>query len=342
MFRRPSWRAYRDSVTAGSELRGSRMRRAPVHGRGLARSQWLLRWPYRKYTTRPITAQIEEQLDRVQPRLKNSSRQPAIASGPTTQISGVRNGRWRSGSLHAQHHHAERDHEEREQRARVGDVGEHADREHAPRTATRTTPVMMVTTCGVWNCGCTSTSTSGSRPSRAIVKRMRVWPKIIISTTDGSATMAAARRPSCRLRVQPISRSTNGERLLRLRQRAARLRADRTDRRVGDQQVEDGADRQRADQADRDVAVRVLGFLGRGRDRVEADVGEEDRCRGAEHADARQRGAPAVRAASARSSRSLTAGQREDDESGQRGDLDEHQHRVDLGALGRADHQQAR
>ena len=40
-----------------------------------------------------------------------------------------------------------------------------------------------------------------------------------------------------------------------------------------------------ADQPDRHVALRVLGFLGRGRDRVEADIGEEDRRRGADHAD---------------------------------------------------------
>ena len=41
-----------------------------------------------------------------------------------------------------------------------------------------------------------------------------------------------------------------------------------------------------ADQADRHVALRVLGFLGRGRDRVEADIGEEDRRRRADRADA--------------------------------------------------------
>ena len=63
------------------------------------------------------------------------------------------------------------------------------------------------------------------------------------------------------------------------------LRADRADRARRDQQVEDRADQQRADQADRHVALRVLGFLGRGRDRVEADIGEEDRRRGADHAD---------------------------------------------------------
>ena len=38
------------------------------------------------------------------------------------------------------------------------------------------TPVIMVITCGVWNFGCTFDSASGSRPSRDMVKKMRVWP----------------------------------------------------------------------------------------------------------------------------------------------------------------------
>ena len=41
-------------------------------------------------------------------------------------------------------------------------------------------------------------ASSGSRPSRAMVKKMRVWPNIIISTTDGSAMIAA--RPTSRRR----------------------------------------------------------------------------------------------------------------------------------------------
>ena len=44
----------------------------------------------------------------------------------------------------------------------------------------------------------------------------------------------------------------------------------------------DGTDQQRTDQADRDVAVRVLGFFRRGGDRIEAHVSEEDRRRGRE------------------------------------------------------------
>ena len=42
------------------------------------------------------------------------------------------------------------------------------------------------------------------------------------------------------------------------------------------QDVDDGADDQRADDPERHVLGRVLGFLAGGRDRLEADIGEED------------------------------------------------------------------
>src|SRR5664280_33624 len=45
---------------------------------------------------------------------------------------------------------------------------------------------------------------------------------------------------------------------------------------AGDEDVKDCADDQRAENADRHIALRILGFLCRGRDSVEADVGEED------------------------------------------------------------------
>ena len=52
--------------------------------------------------------------------------------------------------------------------------------------------------------------------------------------------------------------------------------ADRTDRGIGDKHVEDRTDRQRADQSDGDVAVRIAGFFGGGGYGVEADIGKED------------------------------------------------------------------
>ncbi|KAG1071720.1 hypothetical protein G6F40_017535 [Rhizopus arrhizus] len=44
------------------------------------------------------------------------------------------------------------------------------------------------------------------------------------------------------------------------------------------QHVDDGAADHRTDDADRQVAARVLGFLGGGGDRIEAVEGEEDDC----------------------------------------------------------------
>ena len=150
--------------------------------------------------------------------------------------------------------------------------------------------------------------------------------------------MAAAADPVADLAVTQFAQH-EGQRLLGQRQRATRLRADRTDRRVGDQQVEHGAHRQRADQADRDIAVRILGLFSGGRDRVEADIGEEDRSRRAEHADAGQRSAPAI-GQHRHEVRAIGRGQGDDDEGGQGDDLHDHQHRGELGALGGADHQQ--
>src|SRR4029079_11207526 len=55
------------------------------------------------------------------------------------------------------------------------------------------------------------------------------------------------------------------------------LRAPRADHAGSDEPVEDRADQQAADEANGDVPLRVLSYLGRGRDRVEADISEEDR-----------------------------------------------------------------
>ena len=51
-----------------------------------------------------------------------------------------------------------------------------------------------------------------------------------------------------------------------------------------DGDVQDRADHQRGDDADRHVALRVLGFLGVRGDGIEADVGEEDDGRPGQHA----------------------------------------------------------
>ena len=51
-----------------------------------------------------------------------------------------------------------------------------------------------------------------------------------------------------------------------------------------DEDVENGADDERAEDADRHVALGIARLLRRGGDGVEADVGEEDDARGADHA----------------------------------------------------------
>ena len=45
---------------------------------------------------------------------------------------------------------------------------------------------------------------------------------------------------------------------------------------AGHGDVQNGTDRQRSDHADRQIALRILGFLRRGRNRVKSDVGEEN------------------------------------------------------------------
>ena len=42
------------------------------------------------------------------------------------------------------------------------------------------------------------------------------------------------------------------------------------------QKIDHGADGQRSDQADGQVALGIAGFLGRGGDGIEADIGKED------------------------------------------------------------------
>ena len=107
-----------------------------------------------------------------------------------------------------------------------------------------------------------------------------------------------------------------------------------------DQQIEDRADGQRADQADGHVTLRILGFLGRRRNGVEPDIGEEDRGRGADDAHARILPEQAVGCEGRQVGR-LDDGQGDDDEDRQGDDLDRDQKRVDAGRLRRADHQQA-
>src|SRR5690348_17178349 len=65
-----------------------------------------------------------------------------------------------------------------------------------------------------------------------------------------------------------------------------RLRTAGAHRSVTDQQIENGADAERADEPDGNVAIGIARLLRSGRDRIEADIGEEDGRCGADDADA--------------------------------------------------------
>ena len=102
---------------------------------------------------------------------------------------------------------------------------------------------------------------------------------------------------------------------------------------AGDDDVEGGADDERADDANRQVVRRVLAFLGARRDGIEADVGEEDDGRAAEDArDAeRHEGLPVHRV-------DVWDGEQQEDGDGR--ELDPDEDAVELRALLRAADQQ--
>ncbi|KAG0751517.1 hypothetical protein G6F24_014255 [Rhizopus arrhizus] len=120
--------------------------------------------------------------------------------------------------------------------------------------------------------------------------------------------------------------------------------AHRTDCRQRHQHVDDGAADHRTDDADRQVAARVLGFLGGGGDRIEAVEGEEDDCRRCHHAVLDAIGADRLGEAVGHERLQVGAvegGQGDGDEDGQRDQLEHHQDGVEGGALLGAGHQHA-
>ncbi|MDF9793660.1 hypothetical protein M2440_004361 [Methylorubrum extorquens] len=110
-----------------------------------------------------------------------------------------------------------------------------------------------------------------------------------------------------------------------------------------DRDVDHDAGRHRSDDADDQVAPWVARLLRRGGDGVEAVKGEEDDCRRRHDAALDPVGAQALHEAK-RVERFEMGGvegrQREDHEDDQRGDLHQHQRRVDRGALPRAAQEQ--
>ena len=131
----------------------------------------------------------------------------------------------------------------------------------------------MVSFAGVPYRGLTLARRSGSRPSRHMAKKMRVWPYMITRTTLVIATTAPSARTEAAQVMPAPSSSAAASGASLAASCSGRGDADRADR---GQHVEDRADDQRADDRQRQVALRVAGLLAAGRDRVEADVGEED------------------------------------------------------------------
>ena len=141
----------------------------------------------------------------------------------------------------------------------------------AERAATAI-PIQMVVTCGVLYFGWTFAKEGESSPSRAMEKKMRGWPywktssTAVVAITAPKATMPAAQ-------FIPSSEKASSERLRRPADLVERNHPGEHER---GRDVEDRADGQRPDHADRHVLLRVAALLGGGRDGVEADVGEED------------------------------------------------------------------
>ena len=90
----------------------------------------------------------------------------------------------------AQDDDADRHQHEGEQRADVGELDDLVDVGERRRRPPRTTPVRIVVTCGVRYFGWTFAAHGGSRPSRAIEKKMRGWPSWNTSSTDVVAKTA--------------------------------------------------------------------------------------------------------------------------------------------------------
>jgi hypothetical protein len=120
-----------------------------------------------------------------------------------------------------------------------------------------------------------------------------------------------------------------GQRGLGVSELVGRERADGDD---GDEDVEERRDAERGENRDRQVAPGVLRLLTRGRDRVKADVGEEDdRRRRHDAADALL-----LAAVERREVVAVERGHADHDEHQERGDLDEHHHAVGTRALAHA------
>ena len=134
------------------------------------------------------------------------------------------------------------------------------------------TPIQIVVTCGVLYLGWIFAKDWGSRPSRAIEKKMRGLA-VLEDEEHGGRRDDGAEGHDARGPVHAEQREGLGQRLRRAADLLDRHHARQHERR---RDVEDRADRERPDHADGHVLLRVPALLGGGRDGVESDVGEED------------------------------------------------------------------
>ncbi len=179
--------------------------------------------------------------------------------------------------------------------------------------------------------------TVGSRPSRDMANQTRAWPSWKTRIEEIMPSRAPIRTKS-RTQCKAAAAGQQREPLERVDHRRGvahhRLPGHNAAEHDGHRAVEHGAGHQRGQDADGQVALRVLALLGRRRDRVEADVSEEDDGAAGEHAGPAvgHEGMPVVRLDEA------GAGKDEDQNGG---DLDQHHDVVGAGRLADAAHQNA-
>ena len=144
-----------------------------------------------------------------------------------------------------------------------------------------TTPVRIVVTCGVRNRGCTLRE---ARRQQAVA-RHREEDARLAELEDQQHRRVRDDRAERDDADEQVAPASDVRVLQRHRQRLGLLGRELLHEHVvrndagedrGDDDVDDRADDERADDADRQVALRDSRLLGDGRDRVEADVGEED------------------------------------------------------------------
>ena len=202
---------------------------------------------------------------------------PAIG---TTEPSGARNGRCTSGCVRRMISTAAQTITNASSVPMFTSSARMRSGRNAPMAATHT-PVRMVDFHGVRNRSWTAPKNPvGSKPSRAMARKIRGWLSIITSSTEVIPATAPTRNQELRPGQADLAEGVRNRRV-----DVDLVVGDHAGEHGGDGDVENGAEHQRGDDADGHVARRIAGLLGVGRDRIEADVGEEDDRGAGQHAD---------------------------------------------------------